>query len=89
MIKYRRRWRKYLDAQVQQKYHEARVTFYYEIKKAKSNHWNNFLENASEKDIFKIFQYTKQNRVEKLSIIQYQSENKEMQLYFKKNAMSF
>ena len=84
MIKYRKKWRRYSDAQAQQEYHEARVTFYYEMKKAKSNCWNNFLENASEKDIiFKIFQYTKQNRVEKLSIIQYQSENREV------NAMSF
>src|SRR5206468_12221607 len=30
----------------------------------------------SEKEIFKAFQYTKQNRVEKLPIHQYQSENK-------------
>ena len=83
MTKYRRRWRRYSDAQAQQEYHEARVTFYYEMKKAKSNRWNNFLENASGKDIFKAFQYTKQNRVEKLPIIQYQSENREV------NAITF
>ena len=45
--------------------------------KAKSNCWNNFLENASEKEIFKAFQYTKQNKIEKLPILQYQSENKQ------------
>src|SRR6266480_5745514 len=83
MTKYRRRWRRYSDAQAQQEYHEARATFYYEMKKAKSKCWNNFLENASGKDIFKAFQYTKQNRVEKLPIIQYQSENREV------NAVTF
>ena len=59
MTKYRRKWRKYLNIQVEQKYHEARTNYYFEIKKAKSNCWNNFLENASEKEIFKAFQYTK------------------------------
>src|SRR5947207_7374146 len=76
MTKYRRKWRKYLDIQTEQKYHEARANYYFEVKKAKSNCWNNFLENTSEKEIFKAFQYTKQNKVEKLSILQYQSENK-------------
>ena len=37
--------------------------------------WNNFLENAKDKDIFKVFQYTKQKRVEKLPILQYQIKN--------------
>src|SRR6266496_5355547 len=83
MIKYRRKWKKYLDAQDKQEYHEARANYYYEIKKAKSNCWNNFLENASGKEIFKTFQYTKQNKIEKLSIIQYQSENREV------NAVTF
>lgn len=63
--------------QAQQEYHEARANYYYEVRKAKSNCWNNFLENASDKDIFKAFQYTKQNKIEKLSIFQYQSENEE------------
>src|SRR6266487_166774 len=77
MTKYRRKWRKYSDVQTEREYHEARANYYYEVKKAKSNCWNNFLENASGKEIFKAFQYTKQNKVEKLSILQYQSENKE------------
>src|SRR6266487_5175131 len=76
MTKYRRKWRKYSDIQTEREYHEARANYYYEVKKAKSNCWNNFLENASEKEIFKAFQYTKQNKVEKLSILQYQSEDK-------------
>ena len=69
MTKYRRKWRKYLDIQTEQKYYEARANYYFEVKKAKSNCWNNFLENASEKEIFKAFQYTKQNKIEKLSIL--------------------
>src|SRR5204863_1088251 len=77
MTKYRRKWKKYSDNQAEKKYHEARANYYYKVKKAKSNCWNNFLENASEKEIFKAFQYTKQNKVEKLSILQYQSENKQ------------
>src|SRR5438034_8070479 len=77
MTKYRRKWRKYSDIQTEREYHEARANYYFEVKKAKSNCWNNFLENASGKDIFKAFQYTKQNKIEKLPILQYQSENKQ------------
>ena len=49
--------------------------YFYKIKQAKATCWNDFLENAVEKDIFKAFNYTKFNRIEKLSIIQYQHEN--------------
>ena len=59
MTKYRRKWKKDSDIQTEREYHEARTNYYYEIKKAKSNCWNNFLENVSEKEIFKAFQYTK------------------------------
>ena len=83
MTKYRRKWKKYFNIQAQQKYQEARATYYYKIKKVKLNYWNNFLENASGKEIFKAFQYTKQNKVEKLPIIQYQLENREV------NAITF
>ena len=55
MTKYRKKWRKYLDIQAEQKYHKARANYYFKVKKAKSNCWNNFLENASEKEIFKAF----------------------------------
>ncbi len=55
MTKYRRKWRKDSDIQTKREYHEARTNYYYEIKKAKSNCWNNFLENTSEKEIFKVF----------------------------------
>ena len=83
MTKYRRKWRKYSDVQAEQEYHEARANYYHEVKKVKSNCWNNFLENTSGKEIFKAFQYTKQNKIEKLPILQYQSENKEV------NAVTF
>ena len=83
MTKYRRKWRKYSDVQAEQEYHEARANYYHEVKKAKSNYWNNFLENAFEKENFKAFQYTKQNKIEKLPILQYQTENREV------NAVTF
>src|SRR5438034_6051093 len=90
MTKYRRKWRKYSDNQAEKEYHEARANYYYEVKKAKSNCWNNFLENASGKKIFKAFQYTKQNKVEKLSILQYQSENKKEKIItFQKKCNAF
>ena len=59
MTKYRRKWRRYSDIQSEQEYQEARANYYYKVKKAKSNYWNNFLENASWKENFKAFQYTK------------------------------
>ena len=75
--------------------------YFYKIKQAKATCWNNFLENAVKKDIFKAFNYTKFNRIEKLSIIQYQHENQEitaiifeqkceafMQILFKKSSQS-
>ena len=90
MTKYRRKWRKYSDIQSEQEYQEARANYYYKVKKAKSNCWNNFLENASGKEIFKAFQYTKQNKVEKLPILQYQSDNKkEKAIIFKEKCNAF
>ncbi len=90
MTKYRRKWKRYSDVQAEQEYHEARANYYYEVKKAKSNCWNNFLENASGKEIFKTFQYTKQNKIEKLPILQYQSENREVNaITFQKKCNAF
>ena len=57
---------------------------------AKSKCWNNFLENAKNKDIFKAFQYTKQTRVEKLPILQYQTENRHLKaITFNKKCDAF
>ena len=71
MAKYRRKWKRNADPTVENKYIDIRRQYYYEIKLAKSKCQNNFLENVKDKDIFKVFQYTKQKRVEKLPILQY------------------
>src|SRR6266498_4285129 len=43
----------------------------------KSNYWNQFLEKAEGKEIFKAFVYTKQKRIERLLIITYSDRNNE------------
>ena len=68
MAKYRKKWKRQADLEARQKYQQFRAEFYYEVKKAKSKCWNNFLENATDRKIFKAFQYIRQNKVEKLSI---------------------
>ena len=59
MAKYRRIWKRKADSTAEHKYIDIRKQYYYEIKSAKTKCWNNFLENARDKDIFKAFQYTK------------------------------
>ena len=59
----------------QQEYQQARTKYFQQIKLEKAKCWNTFLENAVGKEIFKAFNYTKSNRVEKLPIIQYSYEN--------------
>src|SRR6266508_2161750 len=51
---------------------------------AKSNCWNQFLEKAEKKEIFKAFAYTKQKRIERLPIITYSDRNNE-----RKDAITF
>jgi len=51
---------------------------------AKSNYWNQFLEKAEGKEIFKAFTYTKQKRIERLPIITYSDRNNK-----RKNAITF
>ena len=75
MAKCRRKWKRNTNSAAENTYIDVRRQYYFEIKLAKSKCWNNFLENAKDKDIFKAFQYTKQRRVEKLPILQYQTEN--------------
>src|SRR6266536_4589279 len=71
--------RNYKNNQItQQAFQAIKSDYFYKIKQAKAECWNNFLENTVEKDIFKAFNYTKFNRIEKLSIIQYQHENQEI-----------
>ena len=69
MTKYKRKWKKNADSATENKYIDIKRQYYYEIKLVKLKCWNNFLENAKDKDIFKAFQYIKQNRVEKLPIL--------------------
>ena len=59
----------------QQEYQQARTNYFKQIKLEKAKYWNIFLENTISKDIFKAFNYTKSNRIEKLSIIQYKYKN--------------
>ncbi|KAH7556799.1 hypothetical protein BM1_06233 [Bipolaris maydis] len=48
----------------------ARITYQTAIKKAKREHWNNFLEKEDPQSIFKAMDYTKEKRVEKIPPIQ-------------------
>ena len=75
MAKYRRKWKRNANSTTENRYINVKRQYYYEIKSIKLKYWNNFLENIKDKDIFKAFQYTKQNRVEKLRILQYQMGN--------------
>ncbi len=97
----KRQYKKNQNQTNQQAFQALKSDYFYKIKQAKATCWNNFLENAVEKDIFKAFNYTKFNRIEKLSIIQYQHENQEiiaitfeqkceafMQVLFKKSSQS-
>ena len=52
-------------------YKETRNAYFSAIKKAKSECWNQFLEDADGKDIFKAFQYTKSRKVERLPILEH------------------
>ncbi len=51
---------------------------------AKSNCWNQFLEKAEGKEIFKAFIYTKQKKIKRLLIITYSDRNNE-----RKDAITF
>lgn len=58
-------------------FQQKRTEYFATIKTAKSDCWNQFLENAQGKEIFKAFQYTKQRRIEKLPLLIYENENHE------------
>src|SRR5436190_14429022 len=61
----------------QQEYQQAKTRYFQQIKLEKAKYWNNFLKNAVSKEIFKAFNYTKFNKVEKLPIIKYNDNNQE------------
>ena len=78
------RWKKSRTEENHEQYQQARNCYFNEIKMAKSNCWNQFLEKAEGKEIFKAFAYTKQKRIERLSIITYSDRNNE-----RKDAITF
>ena len=53
-----------------QPYLIARNTYFYAIKKAKRDYWNQFLEKEDPQSIYKAMAYTKDRRVEKIPPIQ-------------------
>ena len=71
----RKNWKEKLVSR--QEYRQARTKYFQQIRLEKAKCWNTFLENAIGKEIFKAFNYTKFNRVEKLPIIKYSDENQE------------
>ena len=48
---------------------ESRNEYFHEIRLIKKEFWTKFLENATEKEIFQAYKFTKSNKVEKLSFI--------------------
>ena len=52
-------------------YKKIRNDYFSAIKQAKSECWNQFLEGAEGRDIFKAFQYTKSRKVERLPILEH------------------
>ena len=84
----RRNWKERLVSQ--QEYQQARTKYFQQIKLEKAKCWNSFLENAVGKEIFKAFNYTKSNRVEKLPIIKYSYQNQEnIAITFKQKCEAF
>src|SRR6266536_2093888 len=69
------RWKKSRTKENHEQYQQARNCYFNEIKIAKSNCWNQFLEKAEGKEIFKAFTYTKQKRIKRLPIITYSDRN--------------
>ena len=59
MSRAKNRWKKTLHAVDYRQFQNARNSYFNEIKIAKSSCWNQFLEKAEGKEIFKAFQYTK------------------------------
>jgi hypothetical protein len=49
-----------------------RNDYFQAIRAAKKESWSNFLNNAVEKEVFQVYKFTKNNRMKKLSSIQYE-----------------
>src|SRR6266536_1478183 len=68
-------WKKSRTEENHEQYQQARNCYFNEIKMAKSNCWNQFLEKAEGKNFFKAFAYIKKKRIERLPIITYSDRN--------------
>jgi hypothetical protein len=79
----KRQWKHYRTDETWQEFRESRNEYFSEIKKAKSTMWNIFLEKAKGKEIFKAFTYTKNRKVERIPIIEYEKNSE------KKKAKTF
>jgi hypothetical protein len=56
-------------------YTTARNSYFHAIREAKTDCWNNFLENAQGKEIFTALRYTKAQKVRKIPNILYKDAN--------------
>ncbi|KZS00835.1 Uncharacterized protein APZ42_002709, partial [Daphnia magna] len=58
-------------------YQTQRTEYFSAVKQAKAGCWNNFLEKAEGKEIFKAYKYTKNLKVEKTPILNYVDSDNE------------
>ena len=54
-----RRYKKYKSSQLEEEYKEAKNTYFQSVRQAKRTHWDNFLQDAIQNDVFKAYNYTK------------------------------
>ena len=69
----RRKWKRNEASYIQ--FSLTRNLYFQEIKQAKQKCWNDFLENADSEQVFKVYKYCKQRKLEKTSIIQYNNNS--------------
>jgi hypothetical protein len=77
MSRSRRQWQQ--GQTTYQSFQEFRNQYFSAIKYAKAKCWNEFLENAEGKEVFKAFQYTKLRTVQKLPILEYEMHSEVLQ----------
>ena len=75
--KAKKQWKRSPTQENHQTYLGARNSYFLEVKKSKSTCWNQFLEGAQGKEIFKAFSYTKQRCLQRLPILKYKVEDRE------------
>lgn len=80
--KARRAWKRTQSSEAEHLFLAKRNEYFRDIKTAKTNCWDSFLEGAKDKEVFKAYSYTKQ-RLQKLPILKYEEDSRE------KSAVSF